>query len=203
MLKKFRRLLRCVGILIMWVLLPHVTKMVRETRGTSAAVTYEGWFFQKVLGKNRAAYWPTSRFSTIIHADKIKIGIGSELGASPGCYIQGVNGIQVGNYVTVAPNVGVISASHNIYDYFQHEKNIPIKIGNYCWLGFGCTILPGVEIGDHTVVAAGAVVSKSFPDGYCVLGGVPAKIIKVIDKEKVIERKNKFEYIGYIKSNKI
>ena len=42
-------------------------------------------------------------------------------------------------------------------------------------------ILPGVILGDNTVVAAGAVVTKSFPQGYIVIGGNPAKIIKVIE----------------------
>ena len=45
-------------------------------------------------------------------------------------------------------------------------------------------ILPGVVLGPHTVVAAGAVVTKSFEEGYCVIGGTPAKMIKKIEKNK-------------------
>ena len=49
----------------------------------------------------------------------------------------------------------------------------------------GCNLwkilVPGVTLGENTVVAAGAVVTKSFPCGHCVIGGVPAKIIKMID----------------------
>ena len=45
-------------------------------------------------------------------------------------------------------------------------------------------ILPGVELGDHTVVGAGAVVTKSFSEGYCVIGGNPAKIIKYIERDE-------------------
>ena len=40
----------------------------------------------------------------------------------------------------------------------------------------------GVTLGDHTVVGAGAVVTKSFPQGYCVIAGVPAKVVKVLDE---------------------
>ncbi|MBS7109518.1 MAG: hypothetical protein KH076_09760 [Streptococcus sp.] len=42
-------------------------------------------------------------------------------------------------------------------------------------------ILPGVILGDHTIVGAGAVVTHSFPDGYCIIGGNPARIIKALD----------------------
>ena len=45
-------------------------------------------------------------------------------------------------------------------------------------------ILPGVFLGENTVVAAGSVVTKSFPQGYCIVGGVPAKVIKVIEKHE-------------------
>ena len=45
-------------------------------------------------------------------------------------------------------------------------------------------ILPGVKLGTRTIVAAGSVVTKSFPEGYCVIAGSPAKIIRYLDKEK-------------------
>jgi acetyltransferase-like isoleucine patch superfamily enzyme len=60
-------------------------------------------------------------------------------------------------------------------------------------------IMPNVELGDHTIVAAGSVVTKAFPNGYCVLAGNPAKQIKTLQKETCIEYKNPFEYYGYIK----
>ena len=61
--------------------------------------------------------------------------------------------------------------------------------------------MPGVELGDWTVVGAGAVVTKSFPEGYCVLGGVPARLIKSLEKEKCIPFFNKIGYNGYIRSD--
>lgn len=61
--------------------------------------------------------------------------------------------------------------------------------------------MPGVEIGDHTIVAANSVVTKSFPDGYCVIGGNPAKVIKHLDKNKVVKYTNKFAYYGFIKES--
>ena len=58
-------------------------------------------------------------------------------------------------------------------------------------------ILPNVVLGDFTVVAAGAVVTKSFAEGYCVIGGNPAKIIEYLEKDKCIRYKNEYEYYGY------
>lgn len=173
--------------------------MITETSGTAAAIKFRTWFHQKVLGHNRSASWPMSKYSVVTGARLIKVGIGSAPGLSRGCYIQGINGIEIGDYVLVAPNVGIISANHNIYNHSIHDAAPPIKIGHYCWLGYGCSIMPGVELGPHTTVAAGAVVTKSFPSGYCVLAGVPAVVIKEIDRNAVVEHKNRIEYRGYHK----
>jgi len=59
--------------------------------------------------------------------------------------------------------------------------------------------MPGVTLGKHTVVGAGAVVTKSFEDGYCVIGGNPAKILKTIDPKDCVDYKHITEYIGYEK----
>ena len=58
----------------------------------------------------------------------------------------------------------------------------PVTIGNDVWIGANCTILPGVNIGNNVVIAAGAVVTKDVPDN-CVVGGVPAKVIKEIKND--------------------
>ena len=97
--------------------------------------------------------------------------------------------------------MGIISANHDIYDYRKHIKG-SVKIGRYCWIGMNAVIMPDVELGDHTVVSAGAVVTESFPKGYCVIAGNPAKCIKKIIKEDCVEYKNEYEYYGYIKKNK-
>jgi len=52
----------------------------------------------------------------------------------------------------------------------------------------GSIILPNVVIGDHTTVAAGAIVTKSFPEGYCIIGGNPAKIIKKLTLQRFANR---------------
>ena len=62
------------------------------------------------------------------------------------------------------------------------EQSLPVNIGNDVWIGGNVTILPGVTIGNNVVVAAGAVVTKDVPDN-CVVGGVPARVIKEIEND--------------------
>lgn len=172
-----------------------------QTAGTAAPITMRTWFIQKILGFNRSAYWPTHHSSVISNPANILIGIGTAPGLSPGCYIQGIGKIYIGDYTIIAPNVGIISANHDVYDYRAHHKGF-VKIGRYCWIGMNVVIMPNVELGDHTVVAAGSCVTSSFPDGYCILAGNPAKRIKTLQKDECIEYINPYEYYGYIKKEK-
>ena len=63
--------------------------------------------------------------------------------------------------------------------------------------------MPNVVLGDHTIVAAGSVVTKSFPTGYCVIAGNPAKIVKFLDENKVVEYKHPIEYVGYKRKDEL
>lgn len=172
-------------------------KGILETRGTAGQITLKTWIIQKIFGFNKEAYWPVHHSSIVSNSDNIKIGIGTAPGLSPGCYIQGMNGIEIGNYTIIAPNVGIVSANHEIYDYRQFSGD-KIKIGAYCWLGMGSVVLSGVTLGDHTIVAAGAIVNSSFTDGYCIVGGVPAKVIKYLNKDLCIDFEYDSKYYGYI-----
>lgn len=172
-----------------------------ETLQSQTPITLRYWFFQKVLGINKEAYWPVHFTSRINNAKKIRIGIDTCPGYMNNCYIQGNGGIDIGDYTQIAPNVGIISSNHDLYDSRKSIKK-KVEIGKYCWLGMGSIILPGVELGDFTIVAAGSVVTKSFKEGYCVIGGIPAKKIKELKKDKCKPFKNDIEYNGYIRSNK-
>jgi acetyltransferase-like isoleucine patch superfamily enzyme len=76
-----------------------------------------------------------------------------------------------------------------------------IIIGHDCWIGIGVTILSGVEIGNGCVVAAGAVVTKSFPS-YSIIGGSPAKLIRMRFSDEIIEKLNKNRSIYDASSSK-
>ncbi len=184
--------------LFLWIINPLIP--IYGTRHTQSEVTFTIWFFQKILGINRKAYWPVHFTSVVGGPENILIGVDAAAGISPGCYIQGGGKIIIGDYTQVGPNVGIISANHNLYN---NSKSSPgeVKIGAYCWVGMGSVILPGVDLGDYTVIGAGSVVTKSFPEGYCIIAGNPAVKIKDLDPKKCIRYKNDNEYIGYIKKN--
>jgi len=131
---------------------------------------------------NRHVKWPVHPSSIIVHPERIKLGLGTRPGYSSGCYIQAVNGIEFGDRVGVAPCVAIISANHDIDRNMEHIPGPPIKIGSRTWLCTHCVILPGVELGESVVVAAGAVVTKSFPSRVLV-AGVPAKIVRYLDAD--------------------
>jgi acetyltransferase-like isoleucine patch superfamily enzyme len=182
-----------------------VVKEVYETIGTQTPIRPRMWFIQKVLGFNKRAYWPVFHSSIVSYPERILIGVDTSPGYMPGCYIQGMGGIVIGNYTQVSSNVGIISRNHSPYDTRLHiEESFPsVKIGNYCWIGMNATILPGVILGDFVVVGAGSVVTKSFEDGYCVIAGNPAKKIKDLVPESCVPFQNRKEYCGYVEKSKM
>jgi acetyltransferase-like isoleucine patch superfamily enzyme len=182
--------------------LPYFS-FIRDTADYQCNIDLATWFNQKVLNKggNRKAYWPMHHSSEVYDVENILVGIDAYPGIMRGCYIQGLGGITIGDYTQIAPHVAIVSANHNVYDGRKHIT-APIHIGKYCWLGAGCKIMPGVELGDWTVVGAGAVVTKSFPDGYCIIGGVPASKIKDLEKDLCKPFQNRVAYNGYIRSDK-
>ena len=92
--------------------------------------------------------------------------------------------VTIGNHVNLAQGITVTALNHNFEnpDRRIDEQGVSTKsvtIGNDIWIGANAVILPGVTIGDHSVVAAGAVVTKDVPP-HSLVAGVPAKIIKQI-----------------------
>lgn len=172
-----------IPIVILTKFVPYF-RFIYETRGYQGYVNFEFWFVQKILniGGNRNAYWPVHFTSKVYDPHKILIGVDAYPGIMGGCYITGRGGLEIGDYSQFAANVVIVTANHDPYD-TRRFIELPVKIGKYCWIGAGAKIMPGVELGDWTVVAAGAVVTKSFPEGYCILAGVPALKIKNLEKE--------------------
>ena len=98
---------------------------------------------------------------------------------SPGLYLQNFSGhITLGSGCYLAPNVGIITANHDLLNLDIHLEAQDVTIGEGCWIGMNSVILPGVVLGPNTVVGAGSVVTKSFPEGFAVIAGAPAKLIR-------------------------
>ncbi len=107
------------------------------------------------------------------------LGNYSELGTR--CLIQ--SNVTIGDFVIMGPDVKIYSRNHNF-----EKIDVPIKsqgkkyyktiIGDDVWIGANCIITAGVKIGDHSIIAAGSVVTKDV-ENYSIVGGIPAKIIKM------------------------
>ncbi|MFA6808863.1 MAG: acyltransferase [Eubacteriales bacterium] len=96
--------------------------------------------------------------------------------------------LEVGNRVSIAPRVTILLSSGPNYSKLQsflplYGKSVLLQ--DDCWIGTGAIIYPGVTVGKCAVVSAGAVVTKDVAD-YTIVGGVPAKLIKIIDKKDSI-----------------
>lgn len=143
-------------------------------------------------------YWPVHQHSEV--RGRVIIGKGARVGHRPNCVIQGRGKVFIGDYVGIGPNCVIISANHVLLN----QDNVVRKetiIGDYCWLASSSVILAGVTLGPRTIVGAGSVVTKSFNEGYCIIAGNPAKIIKRLDKENFVQNRNKVEYYGYIRQD--
>ncbi len=110
---------------------------------------------------------------------EIEIGDNSAIGLN--ARISGP--LSIGKDLMMGPNVSIYTQNHeteNIYKpmRLQTAPKEKVTIGDDCWIGANAVILPGVSIGRGVIIGAGAVVTKSVPD-YAVVGGVPAKVIKI------------------------
>lgn len=110
---------------------------------------------------------------------KLIVGDGTWIGHET--LIISSSSIMIGCNVDIAPRVYLGTGTHEINlkspGIAGEGISRSIIIGDGCWLGVGSTILPGTELGDKCIVAAGAVLTKNFPS-YKMVAGVPAKIIK-------------------------
>lgn len=110
------------------------------------------------------------------------IEIGDNFYSNYNCTILDVAKVIVKDNVMFGPNVSIYAAGHPIDKDTRNaglEFGKPITIGNNVWVGGNCIILPGVTIGDNSVIGAGSVVTKDVPENVIVAGN-PAKVIKEI-----------------------
>lgn len=136
----------------------------------------------KSNGKNNIFFPMRSTFTykNIILGDDVYIGPGAFLSASKSCIV-------FKNKIMLGPNVTMMGGDHNtsnigkyMFDVTEKlpENDLPIIVEDDVWIGTGAIILKGVTIGTGSVVAAGSLVTKDVPP-YSVVGGIPAKVLKI------------------------
>ncbi|MGT0192963.1 sugar O-acetyltransferase [Burkholderia pyrrocinia] len=107
--------------------------------------------------------------------------IGRNVFVNQNCTFYDLGGLEIGDDVMIGPNVSLITSGHPVEPSRRRDFVVakPIAIERNVWIGAGATIIGGVTVGEHSVVAAGAVVTRDIPPNTLV-GGNPATVIRSI-----------------------
>lgn len=145
----------------------------------------------KVIVRNRSRITIGDKFRVLAAHVPVELGagecgritIGDNTFINSGTSIGSLSSVSIGNNVAIGNYVLIMDADfHNPLDHTLPGAKAPIVIEDDVWIGARVTILKGVTIGKHAVVAAGAVVTKDVPAG-ALVGGVPAKLIRFLHPE--------------------
>ncbi len=117
------------------------------------------------------------------------IFVGENFYMNHNCIVLDGAKVEFGDNVFIAPNCGFYTAGHPL-DYETRNKGLeyakPIKVGNNVWIGGNVIVLPGVTIGDNTIIGAGSIVTKDIPSNVVAVGN-PCKVIRPITQADKIE----------------
>jgi acetyltransferase-like isoleucine patch superfamily enzyme len=109
--------------------------------------------------------------------------IGKNVFINHACSFLDLGGITIEDDVLIGPRVNLITENHPVDPAKRKDLDLKsILIKRNAWIGAGATILPGVTVGENSIVAAGAVVNKDVPDN-SIMGGVPAKLLRAIEQK--------------------
>jgi len=137
---------------------------------------------RKLFAKTGENFWISTPFCCDYGYN---IEIGENFYTNHNCIILDVAKVTFGDNVFIAPNCGFYTAGHPIDAEIRSsglEFGLPITVGNNVWIGGGVSVLPGVSIGDNTVIGAGSVVTKDIP-GSVVAVGNPCRVLREITEE--------------------
>jgi len=139
---------------------------------------------KRLFGRVGDGFWVESPFQCDYGYN---IHVGNKFYANHNCVILDAAKVTIGDNVLLGPNVGLYTAGHPL-DLEQrikgYEYAYPISIGNNVWIGAGVSIVPGMTVGDNTVIGAGSVVTKDIPANVLAVGN-PCKAIREIPKPRI------------------
>ena len=110
------------------------------------------------------------------------VRVGHHVFANFGLTLVDDTHIDIGDCTMIGPNVVLATAGHPVLPALRErglQYNLPVRIGRNCWIGAGALILPGVTIGDDTVVGAGSVVTRDLPAGVVAVGN-PCRVLRPV-----------------------
>jgi acetyltransferase-like isoleucine patch superfamily enzyme len=165
---------------------PRIIEVVSRTAALSVELNNSTSIDQIRVRLGEITGYPIDRSNTVFTPFHTNFGrfisIGRNVFINHGCSFLDLGGITIEDDVLIGPGVSLISESHPLDP--AKRKILEVKhvlIKKNAWIGAGAMVLPGVSVGENSVVAAGALVTKDVPDN-CVVAGVPAKIIRTLEK---------------------
>lgn len=162
-----------------WAIYYLVIQYLPHSRLIGVGTKIRTWYVCRVL-KIGTYNSKTAIEPHVYLSDGKHISIGKHCRINEHVFIQGAH---IGNHVLIAPHVAILTKSHmhdsvDIPIVLQGDTEpLPPIIEDGVWLGRNAVVMPGVRIGQHAIVGAGAIVTKDV-EPYSIVGGVPAKLIK-------------------------
>lgn len=148
----------------------------------------------KALKTYSVSDFQTCGNGVIIHpnvaiSNPLKVQLGSNVYIGPNCEFFSEGGLIIGDGTVIGPNVVIMTSTHN-YDsidlntlpFDNRDILSPVRIKKFCWIGTNVIILPGVTIGEGSIIGAGSIVTHNIPD-MAICAGNPARLIKERDKK--------------------
>lgn len=161
---------------VIW--LAAMVRRVRERLNLTEQVNSR---YYQLLGAQIGRNSRIKKYVVIHNPSKLSIGEGTVIGEF--VHIWAGGGLKIGNNVLIAAHTLITTDSHDLQAvacsrlYSQTSVSKPIIIGDNVWIGGNCVILPGVSIGDNSVIGAGSVVTRNVPTNQVWIGN-PAHLYK-------------------------
>lgn len=164
----------------------HIYNLSKKINPRKARIFFNNSYIskskkKKILSKAGIILSPQASIAEPFYFEFGNIEIIGNVLINANCVFLDNEQITIKNNTMIGPNVTISTVSHHVQPKLRHMENIsaPINIGENVWIGAGSVILPGVHIGDNSVIAANSVVTQSIPEN-SLFAGSPAKLKREI-----------------------